>query len=168
MTPIGCAFAADKTLQSQFEQANEAYFARDFKKAIDLYSDLEKRGVRSGDLFYNLGNTYYRLGQVGGAVYYYTKALRYHPRDRDLAANYRYILSKRADKIEEPILSKVYHKLCFWVDLTTLKELLILATACYILLFVFWGLWIARKRMVFFLILLAVAGVNLVLLPTAA
>ncbi|MBL7686182.1 MAG: tetratricopeptide repeat protein [Deltaproteobacteria bacterium] len=159
--------AQERTLQSQFDQANEAYFQRDFPKAIQLYQDLESRGLVSGDLFYNLGNTYYRQGEVGEAVYYYLKALRYSPRDRDLVANLRYVLSKRVDQIEPGLLSKVYHTLFFWGDLMTLKELLLTTALFYGLFFIILALRLMKKRtgLTFALVLLLL--LNLLLLPTA-
>jgi len=158
---------APSTLQDQFNQANDAYFNRDFDKAIKLYSDLEKRGVISGDLFYNLANTYYRQGKVGWAVYYYLKALRYHPRDRDLAANHRYVTSKRVDQIEEPLLSRLSQSTFFWMDLMTNKELLIVAVVFYWLFFIVLTLRITRKRFVLTLMLIVLGGLNLLILPTA-
>ncbi|MFO1520357.1 MAG: tetratricopeptide repeat protein [bacterium] len=160
-------FAVDKTLQDEFTQANEAYFNRDFPKAIQLYSDLEKRGMVSGDLFYNLGNTYYRSGQIGWAIYYYLKALRYHPRDRDLVANYKYVLGKRVDQIETPLWIKVYRTLFFWVEGATLKELLIVTLVLYWLFFLLLILRILKKKFALTLALLAVSAFNLALLPTA-
>jgi tetratricopeptide (TPR) repeat protein len=160
-------FASPNTLQDQFNQANEAYFSRDFSTAIQLYTDLEKRGVVSGDLFYNLGNTYYRTGQIGRAIYYYTKALRYHPRDRDLVANDRYVESKRIDQIEGSLFSKICHTLFFWIDLTTLKELLIIAVIFYWMFFILLVCRILRKKFIFTLLLMVAIGLNLVILPTA-
>jgi len=161
-------FAVETTLQQQFQQGNEAYFARDFPKAIQIYTDLENRGLKSGDLFYNLGNTYYRTGQVGKAVYYYTRALRYQPRDRDLNANYRYVLSQRADKIEEPLTTRVLKTLFFWMDLATLKEMLILAAVFYVLFFVLLAFNIVRRRFVLTALLWVFGVLNLFLLPSAA
>lgn len=160
--------SVETTLQEKFQQGNEAYFARDFPKAIQIYGELERRGLKSGDLFYNLGNTYYRMGQVGRAVYYYAKALRYHPRDRDLNANYRYVLSQRADKIEEPLSQRATRMLFFLMELTTLKELLMIAALFYVLFFVLLAFNIVRRRFVLTAALWGLAAINLFLLPSAA
>lgn len=160
-------YGADQTLQDQFQRANEAYFARNFEEAIQLYTDLEKRGVSSGDLFYNLGNVYYRTGQIGLAIHSYLKALRYHPRDRDLVANYQYVLSKRIDQIEKNPSSKIFHTLFFWAERMTLKELLITSILVYWLFFALLTLRIYHKRSLLSVALALVLGLNLILLPTA-
>ncbi len=160
--------AAERGSKEEFEQAAEAYFKRDFTKAIQLYTDLEKKGLISSDLFYNLANTYYRQGHIGWAIYYYTKALRYAPRDRDLVANARYVLGKRADQIEKPFVSKVYHSLFFWYDILTLKELLILTAIFYWIFFAFLALRVMKNKKGISIALWVNLSINLILLPTAA
>ncbi len=157
------SFAASS--EELMKEASQAYYNQDFPKAIQLYSELETQP--SADLYYNLGNTYYRMGQVGMAVYYYQKALKLNPRDRDLLANSRYVKSKRADQEIHPLSSKIYHTLFFWVDLLTLSELLIVSLFFYTL---FFGLLIFRlfkKKFVVNLALVLLFGINLVFFPTA-
>jgi len=147
------------------KEASQAYYNQDFSKAIQLYSELEKQP--SADLYYNLGNTYYRMGQVGMAVYYYQKALRLNPRDRDLLANSRYVKSKRADQEIQPLSSKIYHTLFFWVDLLTLSELLVIALLFYTLFFGLLTFRLFKKKFVVNLALVLLFGINLVFFPTA-
>lgn len=135
--PLNLFAAVDSNIQTIFHQANEAYLSRDFKKAIELYTDLQKKGVQSSDLFYNLGNTYYRTGRVGWAVFYYLKALRLEPRDRDLVANFQAVTSKRVDQFELSVSSKVFQTFFFFNDFVTFKELAILALMIH---FIFFGL----------------------------
>ncbi len=129
--------AVDSNVQTIFHQANEAYLARDFKKAVELYTDLQKKGIQSGDLFYNLGNTYYRTGRVGWAVYYYMKALQLEPRDRDLVANFQAVTSKRVDQFELSVSSKIFQTFFFLNDFVTFKELALMTLMIH---FVFFGL----------------------------
>lgn len=73
-----------------YNSANEYYSARDFQNALDLYLELIERGVRNPYLYYNLGNTYFKLGEIGYAVLYYEKALSLKPFDRDIRENLEY------------------------------------------------------------------------------
>ncbi|MBF0491458.1 MAG: tetratricopeptide repeat protein [Deltaproteobacteria bacterium] len=149
-----------------FKTANEAYLARDFQKAETLYQELEKQGILSGGLFFNLGNTFYRQGKVGEAIYYYEKALRLSPRDRDLSANYNYIRERLIDKIEEPLLNKILSYAFFWNALLSLKEGLFFTLGAYALLF---ALLISRlyfKSRMQFLCLLFLVFVNLLSLSS--
>lgn len=62
-----------------FTEANLAYTAGRYKEARHRYEQIHGRGIRSERLYYNLGNTYLRLEQLGRAIWAYEKALRLHP-----------------------------------------------------------------------------------------
>ena len=65
--------------QSLVEQANKAYSEDKFIEALKLYEEaVAKEGV-STELYYNIGNTYYRLGSKGKAILYYERALALDP-----------------------------------------------------------------------------------------
>ncbi len=161
----GVSFAASP--DELMRDAAQAYYNQDFSKAIELYSELEKQGNHSGDLYYNLGNNYYRQGQVGMAVYYYQKALKLEPRDRDLLANARYVKSKRVDQEAFPLYSKIYHTLFFWVDLLTLSELLLVALIFYTLFFALLTVRVFKKKFVITIALVFLLAINLVFFPSA-
>jgi len=153
--------------QESFEQANQYYFSRNFPEAIRAYQQVEAQGVHSGDLYYNLANSYYRQGEIGEAIYYYLTALRYSPRDRDLVANYRYVLSKRAEGYERSVGERAIDLLFFLKDLLTLREMLWLALASYWLLFTAALLYYMKRRQPWRVALIVLALLNLYILPVA-
>ena len=63
-------------------QADSAYNADDFRQAADMYLNVIQQEGPSAKLYYNLGNTYYRLGEMGNAVIAYERALRLDPSDK--------------------------------------------------------------------------------------
>jgi hypothetical protein len=67
------------TESSEFGDANRAYADGRYPEAIALYEDLVSHGVVHEDLFYDLGNAYFRAGQLGPAIYSYERALRVAP-----------------------------------------------------------------------------------------
>jgi tetratricopeptide (TPR) repeat protein len=83
----------------KFERANNAYVEGNFEQSEDLYRQLLEAGYDSADLYYNLGNTYYRLDQIPLAILYYEKALKKRPLHKD----YKYNLSVAKSKIEQPL-----------------------------------------------------------------
>jgi tetratricopeptide (TPR) repeat protein len=67
---------------ADFMKANQAYAQSHFVQAIDGYEGLVRSGQWSANLFYNLGNAYFRTGDFGRAILNYERALaleRHHP-----------------------------------------------------------------------------------------
>lgn len=77
-----------------FYTANADYSRSDYPAAIEGYSSILDSGLESGNLYYNLGNSYFKNGELGRAILNYEQARRFIPRDRDLKSNYNYVLSK--------------------------------------------------------------------------
>src|SRR3989440_7837308 len=74
--------AASTFAQTDFDKANQEYAQGHFKEAISGYEALVRTGQWSANLFYDLGNAYFRVGDFGHAVLNYERALaleRHHP-----------------------------------------------------------------------------------------
>jgi tetratricopeptide (TPR) repeat protein len=70
-----------------FAQANQDYSEGHFQEAVDGYQHLVKTGQWSANLFYNLGNAWFRLGNFGEAILNYERALALDPHHPEAAAN---------------------------------------------------------------------------------
>ena len=79
-------------------EADSAYTQGNYQKAISDYEQLLKEGV-CADLYYNLGNAYYRTDDMTRAVLNYERALLLSPGDRDIRFNLQMARSKTIDKI---------------------------------------------------------------------
>jgi Tetratricopeptide repeat/Bacterial SH3 domain len=77
--------AIDRSLL--FQQANHFYEHGEFMKAAKTYLQLDTAGYESGNLYFNLGNTYFKMGQKGRAILYYEKAHYLIPNDPLLKTN---------------------------------------------------------------------------------
>ena len=64
---------------SDFDDGNRRYEMGDFQGAVESYHRALERGYASEALYFNLGNAYFRLDQVGRAIQYYEKARRLAP-----------------------------------------------------------------------------------------
>lgn len=84
-----------------FSKANDFYKNGQYTKAIELYLNIEKSGLESDDLFFNLGNSYYKLNKVAPSVYYYEKALKINPMHQDAANNLVFAKRMTIDIIED-------------------------------------------------------------------
>jgi tetratricopeptide (TPR) repeat protein len=70
-----------------FAKANQEYSEGHFRKAIDGYENLIRSGQWSANLFYDLGNAWFRLGNFGEAILNYERALALDPHHPEAAAN---------------------------------------------------------------------------------
>src|SRR5439155_14575997 len=73
----------------QFAKANQEYAAGDFKAAIADYETLVRSGQDTANLFYNLGNAYFRKSDFGRAILNYERALALEPHPPEAEANLR-------------------------------------------------------------------------------
>jgi tetratricopeptide (TPR) repeat protein len=81
-------------------QANESYTKGEFTQAIDLYQKaIEEYGL-SSDIYYNIGNCYYRTNKIAPSILYYERALLLSPGDKDIRFNLEIAKLKAVDKIE--------------------------------------------------------------------
>ena len=103
-----------------FFGANQVYKEGKYQEALEKYLSLEKLGIKSGHLYYNIGNTCFRLKSTGKAVLYYERARILLPRDEDLDYNLKFVRNMTKDVIEkgDDIISIVF----FWLDSMTLSE----------------------------------------------
>jgi len=73
-----------------------------YEKAAIYYEKLTTdNGIKNGKLYYNLGNAYFRMGDIGRAILNYLKAQQYIPNDKNLLQNLDYARAKRIDKVTE-------------------------------------------------------------------
>jgi len=84
----------------RLEQANTLYRGGDFKNAVVAYEDILKNGYEHPALYYNLGNAYFKLGNIPAAITNYERAKRLSPRDEDINQNLRLANLRVVDKIE--------------------------------------------------------------------
>ena len=92
LSSVTTSFAVTKT------EADSAYARGEFQQAIKDYEALLKQGA-SADLYYNLGNAYYRSENITRAVLNYERALLLSPGDRDIRFNLQIAQAKTIDKI---------------------------------------------------------------------
>ncbi len=96
-------FACGMPLMAQdaaFKEAKTAYMQENYTKAIELYEELLKNNGDSYEVYYNLGNAYYKAGKIAPAVLNYERALLLNPGDGDVRFNLEMSRLKTTDKIE--------------------------------------------------------------------
>ena len=69
--------------------------------AIDGYKDILNSGFESAELYYNLGNAFYKLNNIPESNFFYEKARSISPTDEDILINLSFAQNLRIDKIEK-------------------------------------------------------------------
>ncbi len=90
-------FAQDN--ETVFSAANEDYTNGKFERAISKYQQLLSNGYVSPALHFNLGNSYYKRGDLGYAVLHFEKSLLLQPNDKDVVFNLEKANRKQVDEI---------------------------------------------------------------------
>jgi len=98
---ISSNFIIAQTTNKLFENANTLYKEAKYTEAIKLYEKIETSNQVSADLYFNLGNCYYKLNKVAPTIYYYEKALKLQPLHRAAANNLVFAKRLTLDVIEE-------------------------------------------------------------------
>lgn len=85
------------------EMAAQAYREQDYKRSITLYEEIVARGIEeqreSAQVYYNLGNAYFRDNQLGKAILNYERAHLLDPGDGDIRHNLRFANNRTEDRI---------------------------------------------------------------------
>ncbi|MDI6738745.1 MAG: tetratricopeptide repeat protein [Candidatus Edwardsbacteria bacterium] len=106
------------TPAESFNQGNQFYARNDYPAAIEAYMQALK-GAPNPVVHYNLGNAFFKSGQIGRAILEYQRARLLDPRDNDIRTNLRFVRSYRVDKnlsVPGPIadlLDGVFHWLSY-------------------------------------------------------
>lgn len=80
------------------EQADSAYTEDNFVEAINLYNEIIKEEGASSILYYNLGNSYYRIGQLGKAIVCYERSIILNPNNEEARINLDFVRNQITDR----------------------------------------------------------------------
>ena len=86
--------------QTAFENGNQFYQKENYQSAISSYESIINTGKQSAELYFNLGNSYYKLHKVAPAIYNFEKALLLNPNDKDIQTNLDFARKMAIDDIK--------------------------------------------------------------------
>ena len=115
-----------KDFDQIFTEANNFYNGSRYLESIQIYESILSEGWESSNLYFNLGNCYFRQNQIGQSVWAYKKALIIDPRNKDLIKNLSIAEARIKDRVilpDEFYFVKIYGK---FKSKFTLKEWLVI------------------------------------------
>ena len=130
------------TRDEVFSKANTYYQAKDYDNALKTYQQLLSKENPSAELLYNIGNCYFKTGNLGKSVLYYERALKLNPDDEDIGFNLRIANLKTVDKIE-PVPPIIYKR---WIksvsEALTMSQWSVAVILWVWLMFVSWSFYL--------------------------
>lgn len=100
ITPWFDSFAQDSQ-KDKFNKAADLYSSGKYQEALDEWNSVYLTGVRSATLDYNIGNAYFKLSNLPGAILFYERALLLKPGDEDIKYNLQIARTLVVDKFNE-------------------------------------------------------------------
>ena len=101
LLPMAAQAANTAYPDSLWHSGVEAYSAGDYAAAITDWEDVLDTGLMSRELYFNLGNAYFKTGEIAPAILWYERALRLDPSDADVRHNLEYARTLTQDRIDE-------------------------------------------------------------------
>ena len=105
---FGALAAFSSGEQASIATANKEYSAGSYQAAADLYQKVVDAGYASPELFYNMGNSYFKMNDYARAILWYERARRLDPGNEDINFNLNVAKTKISDKIEP--LPELFYK----------------------------------------------------------
>lgn len=99
--PFGVS--AQSFTKAEFSKAlgDSAYSQGRYDDAIRIYETIIDNDGYSAEIYYNLGNAYFRSNMIGKSILNYERALRIDPTDKDAKANLEFVLTRTKDEVAE-------------------------------------------------------------------
>ncbi len=91
---------AEISIDELWSKGTNAYVNNEFAKAVEYLSEIESRGLHSLPLYYNLGNSYFKMGDIAHSLLYLYRAQKLDSSDSDTKYNIEVVQAQTKDKIE--------------------------------------------------------------------
>ncbi len=125
--------ASDLSAQGEiFERGDQLYQEGDYRAALEAYEAVLSAGHESAALHYNLGNAYFKVGDLGRSILEWERARVRSPGDPDVLANLELARSLTADAIEPLPRFWLFSAVSWWVGLVPRGPLILIVALAWL------------------------------------
>jgi len=146
---------APASVDSIFVSANNFYQQGKYQQALDGYTKLLSNGIKHSALYFNIANSYYKLGEIGNAILFYKRAEKLNPGDQDIEFNLSFARSNRIDQLKELSRPKFVELISRPIYKISSNLSLLSASAVYFFIFAMLSISLFFKKQIFRQIALA-------------
>ncbi len=125
---------------------NDLYAKGQYYHAINVYEQVVNSGYESAELYFNLGNAYYKVNNIAQAILNYERAKKMNPWDEDIKHNLAIANARIVDKID--VIPEFFMKswIAKIVNITSSDNWAILSVSCFVLFLVLILIYLYSSR----------------------
>jgi len=98
---------AQSQVEVVFDEGNALYNQGNYTEAIEKYTSIINNGSESAELYYNLGNAYYKINDIANSIFYFEKSLLLDPNNNETKNNLSFSQNMTIDRIETVPVNQV-------------------------------------------------------------
>jgi tetratricopeptide (TPR) repeat protein len=132
--------SGESKIDEVFQNALHEYETKNYENALRDFLSVENEDLINADLYYNIGNCYFRLNQIGKSILYYKKALKIESDHASARKNLEFALTLTKDKqkiVSEDVIRSFWDKLFDSLSINLLAVIAIIIFGLIILLICF-------------------------------
>jgi tetratricopeptide (TPR) repeat protein len=133
------------SIDEMMNEANKLYQESKYDSALTVYKQLTDQGYVSAALYFNIGNAYYRTGEIGRAILNYERGLKLDPSDEDIKYNLQIAQARIVDRIKyvpQIFLVEWWNSLLTFLSVSAWAAVVLIF---YISLLIFIGIYFLTK-----------------------
>ena len=128
-------------LNDKFIEANNLYNESKYEKSIELYYQILDSGFHSPELYFNLGNSFYKLNDIANSILFYEKSLKLNSSDKDAINNLKMVNNAIIDditKIPEPFIESQLNRISNTLSYSMWSYISIVLSFLFLISFIFY------------------------------
>jgi len=151
--------AQPDSLLEQYTLASKKYQNNEFSEAVNLYENILSSGYEASEVYYNLGNSYFKQNQIAKSILNYERALELSPSDKDILNNLKYanmFVKDEFNKVPDFFLDKFYSSILhlFSSNIWVIISIIAFATLLSLIVWFLFSNIVLRRKIAFYLSIL--------------
>ena len=156
-----------------FDEGNALYNQGNYTEAIEKYTSIINNGFESAELYYNLGNAYYKINDIANSIFYFEKSLLLDPNNNETKNNLSFSQNMTIDRIETVPVNQVSKFISKYTNVFDYNTWLLISIIFEFLSLIVFSLYLFNKNsdtkkrffsigsiFLFFFIIFLILGIN--------